>query len=111
MDWKSLASRKDPVEQRRRELEEQARNLQKQKARLEQLLDAQRELAEASQNGSRPAVWRAQPEESYMRRQEGPANRPTRVLQAQRKRDRNIFILLAAALLGLLFVLVRAMLG
>ncbi len=95
----------DPLKRLERELAEQEKQLASHRERLRGEIDALRNPPPAP---PQETVWRVPAGESDARRVELDAmRRVERVHSAQRRRDRTRFVLLAVALLILLFWLVR----
>ena|ERR1700761_7545728 len=100
MAWTPLKKKEDPFERRRRELEEQARNLSQRQARIESQLKPK---TSEPQKPKHPVI-RPDPEEDFYDERRSLSESPRRrVLSAQRRRDRNLFIVLAAVL-GLIVI-------
>lgn len=95
----------DPLKRLERELADQEKQLAQHRERLRDQLDA---LRNPPPPPPKETVWRAPAGESDARRMElDAARRVDRVHSAQRRRDRSRFVVLALALLVLLFWLVR----
>jgi hypothetical protein len=109
MGWKSSWNKQSPVEKRRRELEEQAESLSQQKAALEAELLRRDIIGGQLESEPIPTVWNERNEASFTKEEEW-ISRPGRppVLSVQRHRDRNVFLALAAVLLVIVILLVRA---